>query len=72
VHCPWCGELLESQCPNPDCGAPVLEKNSFCPRCGTPYVTTVLVAEQSPGEAEEWAEARRRLIRELRDLAGIE
>ncbi len=34
-HCAWCGEVLESACP--ECGAPI-QAGAFCVHCGVPYI----------------------------------
>jgi len=62
--CRFCGELLESECPNEECRAPLV-KGSFCPACGSPYV--------SPGvnvsDPIEWADAQRQRIGEILSLS---
>lgn len=72
VRCPWCGELLESRCPAPNCGAPIVAKNSFCPQCGTPYVTSTTEEELPTESTKKAAAAHRHWTRELYDLAGAD
>lgn len=61
-HCRFCGELLESRCPQ--CGAPVSE-GACCPACGAERVTNTL-APETPSEA--WAAQRRQEIAEWKSL----
>lgn len=61
-HCPYCGELLETNCPNAECGLPV-QSGGCCGACGTAYVPA---PEQIKGDsAAKWAEEQRRWIGEL-------
>lgn len=66
--CGECDEILESSCPNPDCGAR-LAPGSFCRVCGTPLVT---VTHTPSGNLQAWADARRARIRELRAMTRPE
>lgn len=61
-RCAFCGELLESVCPQ--CGAPVTD-GACCTSCGTPRITNTL-APDIP--AEPWAAKRRRDIAEWKAL----
>lgn len=61
-RCAYCGEVLETVCPS--CGAPVRE-GACCTSCGEPLVTPALPDGIHPGE---WAEERRRMLKELRGL----
>jgi len=61
-RCAYCGEVLETVCPS--CGEPV-RGGACCTSCGEPLVTPVLPEGMRPGE---WAEERRRMLRELRGL----
>lgn len=59
-HCAFCGELLESACP--ECGAAV-NSGACCAQCGSPYIST------PPGIVDEnptvWADSQRARLREL-------
>jgi DNA-binding XRE family transcriptional regulator len=66
-RCGYCGEVMEGQCPDPECGAP-LREGAFCARCGSRYVTA---PELGDGDAEQWAEQRRAVIRQLRQLMSL-
>jgi len=61
-HCVFCGELLESRCPQ--CGAPVTE-GACCPACGEARVANTLAPDAVP---ENWAVQRRREIAEWKFL----
>jgi len=66
-HCRYCGEVLETTCPNPDCGAAVTPNAACCPQCGTPYVSL------EPGEVseqQEWADAQRTRMNAMRTILG--
>jgi transcriptional regulator with XRE-family HTH domain len=59
-HCPFCGELLENECP--DCGAAV-NHGACCTRCGTPYIST---PPDNPGTSMvEWMETQHLRLRSL-------
>lgn len=62
THCAFCGELLETRCPN--CDAP-LSDGACCPVCGESFVTNVLPPET---DAESWSALRRRDIMEWKNL----
>ncbi|NOY81030.1 MAG: helix-turn-helix domain-containing protein [Kiritimatiellaeota bacterium] len=65
AFCPFCGELLETRCSNPECNAPAHRGSSVCPECGTAYVHSIRMRE-APAEAQErWAANQRALRREL-------
>jgi len=68
TRCRDCGELLESRCPNAECGAAVGE-GSFCARCGTALVTASFTPVES---AAAWADKQRARIREIRVLTAQE
>lgn len=61
AYCPDCGELLENSCPG--CGSPI-NPGACCTHCGTPYVTDTV----EPASPEEWAQARRHALAQLRTL----
>ena len=61
-HCVFCGDLLESRCPQ--CGAPVAE-GACCPACGEARVANTLAPDAVP---ENWAVQRRREIAEWKKL----
>jgi transcriptional regulator with XRE-family HTH domain len=64
TRCRYCGELLESACPNEECRLPVAE-GACCRGCGTAYVT----ATRTPrGPLARWVDEQRARIRELRAL----
>ncbi len=65
TRCGDCGEVLEERCPNPDCSASVCPA-SFCPNCGTAYVSEAIPRPRP----DAWADAQRARIRELRALSG--
>jgi len=54
-HCRYCGEVLESACPNPECAGPVVKGAACCPACGTCYVA---VEEGAVAAPEAWADAQ--------------
>lgn len=55
-YCRYCGEVLESTCPNTDCSASVVPTAACCPDCGTPYVAAV--PDELPLPPAMWAEAQ--------------
>jgi transcriptional regulator with XRE-family HTH domain len=60
LHCRYCGEVLESTCPN--CGAAINE-GACCTACGHSYV------QHTPeGNRELWAAEQRKNIAELKSL----
>lgn len=59
--CPWCGEILESRCP--ECGAP-LNSGPICASCGTAYVTS----GRSYSDIAAYARARRAELAEVDQL----
>lgn len=61
VFCPWCGEVLQRECPH--CKAPVA-KAAFCPACGAKRVE----APDGIADPAGWAARRRAEIAELRSL----
>jgi len=66
-HCRYCGEVLETTCPNADCGAPVVPNAACCPLCGSSYIAL------DPGEISaphEWADARLSRINTMRAVLG--
>lgn len=63
TRCPWCGELVESRCP--ECGAPVRE-GACCTACGASYVTDTV----SPEDPQLWALEQRKVQAEIRTLHG--
>jgi len=65
-HCPWCGELLQTACPNPECGAPA-RSGSCCGSCGTPFVSGA--PQLAPDGLAAWADAQRARVIELHHLA---
>jgi len=62
TRCRWCGEPMESACPNRECGADIVA-GAFCPLCGEPYITAT--GKEEP--VTDWADAQRRRIREIQD-----
>jgi DNA-binding XRE family transcriptional regulator len=60
-HCGFCGEVLESACPQDGCGAP-LNEGGVCERCGVSYVP---VTRMMRGSLDEWVARRREQIGEL-------
>jgi hypothetical protein len=64
-HCPYCGELFESACPNPDCNAPVCA-GACCWHCGEAYVAP---ATHPSLPLEDWVRDRRKQIREIHQLS---
>jgi len=59
-HCAFCGELLESACP--ECDAPV-NSGACCTQCGTAYIShPPPLAGEHPAA---WAETQRTRLREL-------
>lgn len=65
THCAFCGELLETRCPN--CASPIHMEGAYCSRCGEARVTNTLPPE-TPIAA--WVAERRRELIELRQLTG--
>lgn len=65
TFCRYCGELLETSCPNLECAAPVNKDTSICLECGSPYVHSLQLADAAPAVLEQWASERRALRREL-------
>lgn len=61
VYCPWCGEVLEHDCPQ--CQEPATQ-TAFCPQCGTKRVEP----PTDISNPEEWAQMRRTQIAELDNL----
>lgn len=61
VFCPWCGEVLQRECPH--CKAPVAQA-AFCPVCGAKRVE----APEGIADPYGWAARRRAEIAELRSL----
>jgi DNA-binding Xre family transcriptional regulator len=61
-HCAYCGELLESLCP--ECGAPVVAGRACCGECGAAYITVPQEVEGG-GSMHEWA------TRQRRDIAAL-
>jgi len=68
TYCAWCGEVLESACPNPACGAAVTA-GAFCRICGTRYVP---VTRAMRGPLDEYVARRREEIRDLDRLTAVE
>lgn len=62
AHCAFCGELLETKCPN--CGAP-LSDGACCSVCGESFVTNVLPPDV---DVEAWSAQRRHDIMEWKNL----
>jgi len=63
-HCIFCGELLESRCPQ--CGAAVTE-GGCCPACGCARITNTLPPNTPP---EVWSAQRRHDIAEWKALSS--
>ena len=61
--CTWCGEPLESCCPNTECGAPLCD-GAFCPQCRAPYITVCLQTENM----QMWIAQRQQEIETIRQL----
>lgn len=61
VFCPWCGEVLQRECPQ--CGAPTTQA-AFCPQCGARRVDP----PEGIADPAGWAASRRAEIAELRGL----
>jgi len=66
TRCRMCGELMETVCPNAECGVPVVE-GSHCPECGTPYVP--VTSTLSGWQVTQWADEQREKIREIREMS---
>lgn len=47
TRCRHCGEILEHECPGPDCGMPV-SPGAFCEACGTPYIVSGIEPGDDP------------------------
>lgn len=63
-HCAFCGELLESACP--ECGT-VVNIGTCCAQCGSPYIS---IPPQLGGDnPAAWADTQRARLRELGLLA---
>ena len=63
AHCRYCGELLESRCPNAECARPLsAEPGGCCSGCGTSWIT---VPSDEMADPAQWAAAQRARIREL-------
>jgi hypothetical protein len=58
-HCGYCGELLETHCPN--CGDDA-QHGACCTACGTAYIAT---PDTVPNGAEAWSQAHRNRLNEL-------
>ena len=58
-HCSYCGELVETQCPQ--CGENMNE-GACCILCGTAYIAT---PEAIPHGADAWAKAQRARLQDL-------
>jgi DNA-binding XRE family transcriptional regulator len=58
-HCNYCGELLESTCP--DCGSDI-NQGACCTTCGAAYIAT---PDALPNGIEAWAQAQRTRLNEL-------
>lgn len=63
-HCRYCGEILESVCPRPECGRPV-GRGACCTHCGSAYVPG---PGDAVGDPVRWAEVQRRQLMELARL----
>jgi transcriptional regulator with XRE-family HTH domain len=59
MHCRYCGEFLEEQCPKSECRKPVAE-GAACVHCGEFYVTTTCEFEGAPDARV--AELRRQIV----------
>lgn len=66
TRCRYCGEILESHCPNAECAARV-ESGAFCPWCGAEYVSQAPL--DSGLDPVAWSDAQRQRIAEARKLA---
>ncbi len=60
-YCPWCGELLERECP--ECNEEATQ-TAFCPACGTKRIEP----PADIADIEEWSEKRRAQIADLDKL----
>ena len=65
TRCVLCGELMQAQCPNSDCNAAAVA-GACCPQCGTAYVTATVTL--SGTDTAQWADRRRRQIREIAEM----
>lgn len=66
TRCALCSEVMESACPNADCGSSITE-GSFCQECGSAYVP--LTAEMRGWQVTKWADEQRGRIREIREMS---
>ncbi len=66
TRCSACGEIMQSACPNNECGVGVVE-GACCPVCGMDYVTVTFVV--AGWQAESWADEQRARIREVREMS---
>lgn len=60
-YCPWCGEVLEHDCPQ--CQEPATQ-SAFCPACGSKRI-------EPPADIDDpiaWAEKRRKEIADISSL----
>ena len=62
-HCRYCGEHLESNCP--DCGAPIKE-GACCQSCGTAYITSPEMADN----VADWVMAQQQRVLTVRPSTG--
>ena len=69
TRCRFCGEVLETRCPNAECNEPVRPGRNCCTKCSTPYVPTM---DAGPGRDEKWSDDKRRRFLELLELGKVQ